>query len=101
MKTEVYNYLKEDPRFRERANKNKGFANLIMKKYGLEIPHDKREDIISDILSADRHWRRALEDEPSLRGEDYAEGKNLSQEHQINLGYQPMNDIYQKELNKL
>ena len=88
MKTEILNYLKEDARFRERKNKNKGISNLICKKYHIEIPKDKRDDFITDILSADRNWRKALEANPSLRGSDYFDGERLSQEYQVKLGYE-------------
>ena len=57
---EVLQYLKEAPPFRERANKNKGIANMITKKYGVQFPFDKRNDIIADILSFDRAWRKTL-----------------------------------------
>jgi hypothetical protein len=89
MKQDILKYLKEDERFRERANKNRGIANLISKKYGIEIPKDKRDDIIGDILTADRSWRMALKEEPSLRGKDYNDGEVLSQEWQLNNGYEP------------
>jgi len=98
MKNEILNYLKADPRFRERKNKNKGLANLVMQKYGIEIPKDKREDFIADILGADRNWRKALEENEELRGSDYAQGEILSQEKQIQLGYEPN---YHADIKKL
>jgi hypothetical protein len=97
MKNEILNYLKADPRFRERKNKNKGLANLVMQKYGIEIPKDKRDDFIADILGADRSWRRCLEEDESLRGSDYAQGDILAQEKKIQLGYVPFT-CDQKEL---
>lgn len=101
MKNEVLTYLKEDPRFRERSAKNKGIANLVMKKYGIEIPKDKRDDIISDILSADRAWRMNLKENPELQGTDYKQGEILEQQWELRHGYEPMNHTNQKELNKL
>lgn len=89
MKTEILNYLKEDARFRDRVNKNKGIANLIMKKYGVSISPDKRDDFIGDILSADRCWRKALEEYPELRGKDYDDKQILEQQTKISLGYEP------------
>jgi hypothetical protein len=79
LKQEIYNYLVSDSRFRERINKNRGIANLISKKYGVVIPKDKRDDFIADILSADRCWRKTLEDNENLRGQDYGD-KDLVEE---------------------
>ena len=87
MKNEILQYLKEDVRFRERANKNKGIANLIMKKYGIEIPKDKRDDIVADILNADRNWRDILLNEVSLRGNDYNSKLELEAKKREELGY--------------
>jgi len=86
---EVLQYLKEAPPFRERANKNKGIANMITKKYGVQFPFDKRNDIIADILSFDRAWRKALEENPELQGTDYNDKERLEQQKQIQLGYEP------------
>lgn len=89
MKNEILEYLKTDVRFRERSCKNKGIANLVMKKYGIEIPRDKRDDFIADILNADRNWRKCLEDFPELQGSDYNDKTRLEQEKQLVLGYMP------------
>lgn len=101
MKNEIISYLKEDPRFRERANKNKGIANLLAEKYHLEIPKDKRDDFIADVLSADRLWRLALSEDETLRGGDYGDGENLAQKKQIELGYMPGFEESIKKLNNL
>jgi len=98
MKNEVLTYLKEDPRFRERSAKNKGIANLIMKKYGIEIPKDKRDDIVSDILSADRAWRMNLKENPDLQGSDYKQGEILEQQWELQHGYEPN---YHADIKKL
>lgn len=87
MKNEILQYLKEDVRFRERANKNKGIANLIMRKYGIDIPKDKRDDIVADILNADRNWRDILLNEVSLRGNDYNSKLELEAKKREELGY--------------
>lgn len=103
MKT-VLSYLQEDPRFRERKNKNKGIANLISMKYGIEIPNDKRDDIVADILNMDRQWRKCLEEDETLRGKDYDVNNSktiLEQKKMLELGYQTMHGIISKELNKL
>lgn len=87
MKNEILQYLKEDARFRERVNKNRGIANLIMKKYGIEIPRDKRDDVVADILNADRNWRDILLNEVSLRGQDYESKQELEAKKREQLGY--------------
>ena len=89
MKDKILNYLKTDERFRFRKNKNKGIANLLAEKYHIEIPKDKRDDFIADVLSADRCWRKSLEDFPELRGADYDQKEVLEQTAQISLGYLP------------
>lgn len=60
-----------------------------MKKYGIELPKDKRDDIVSDILSADRAWRMNLKENPELQGIDYQEGTKLEQEWELQNGYEP------------
>lgn len=101
MTTDVLDYLKGDPRFRERKNKNVGIANLIMRKYGIELPRDKRNDIIGDILTADRSWRKHTNENPELRGKDYDEKEVLEQKAEINLGYTPGHEEDLKKLKTL
>lgn len=95
MRKEIENYLREDARFRERKNKNKGIANLVSKKYGIVIPQDKRDVIIADILGADRYWRLLLSEYKELRGSDYGTKDILEQKKEIELGYSPG---YQKDI---
>lgn len=87
MKEEVINYLKSDERFRQRKNKWKGIANLLVKKYNLDIDPKKLMDIIADASSMDRVWRDTLLNNESLRGSDYLEGEKLAIEKQRELGY--------------
>jgi hypothetical protein len=90
MKEEVINYLKSDPRFRERSKKWKGIANLLVKKYNLEIDAKKLMDIIAEASSMDRTWRDTLLNDKTLRGTDYYEDKDrLEQEKMLELGYEP------------
>lgn len=90
MKDAILNYLTEEPRFRERVNKNKGIANIISGKYGIDMPKDKRNDIIADILNADRYWRKHTADHPNLRGKDYGTKEAVEQEFELSLGYEPL-----------
>lgn len=86
---ELIEYLKTEPRARERKNKNRAIGNLVFKKYGLETDIDKLllSDVIGEILSLDRKWRKILEENPELRGSDYGEKEVLEVEKQRELGY--------------
>ncbi len=90
MKT-VLQYLKEDARFRERANKNKGIANMLKEKYPT-LKDANREivlDIIADCLSWERQWRDLLLKDENLRGSDYDKKHELEEKKLIELGYEP------------
>ena len=89
MKEEVLTYLKTEPRFRLRKNKWRGIADLLIKKYNLDIDRRKLADVIADGSTADRNWRLILKERKDLRGEDYEDGEILAQEKQISLGYEP------------
>lgn len=75
----VKQYLEEQPSARERKNKNRAICNLMIKKY--------IQEMVGDILSADRAWRKVLEENPNLRGSDYADKEELELQKQRELGY--------------
>lgn len=75
----IKKYLEETPQARERKNKNRAISNLIIKKY--------MQDMVGDILTADRAWRQVLEKNENLRGSDYIEKHELEVEKQRELGY--------------
>lgn len=109
LKQSVQDYLEDDPRFRERSNKDKGIVNLLARKYhvlhnamndGL-ITRDMLVAIIQDASTADRCWRQALQNNPNLRGTDYEDKKILEQEKQLELGYTPGYEKDVKALKKL
>jgi hypothetical protein len=91
---EVIKYIKDEPRFRERRNKDRGLANLILKQHHLlEVKPEIMAYIIKEILTMDRIWRKFLAENPEYRGKDYDKRgfkakKQLEQEHQIELGYE-------------
>lgn len=97
LKTDVLGYLKTEPRFRERKNKDRGLVNLLTKKYPalgglLREGIMSKDDLVAfvrDYATADRAWRQALEDNPPLRGKDYLEKDRLMQKKQLALGYTP------------
>lgn len=93
-KTEVENYLREEPKFRERRNKDRGIVNLLIKRMwqlgeGSANTHYKEHLIAfaQEYASMDRVWRQALERNPELRGSDYGERVALVQKKQQELGY--------------
>lgn len=98
---EIINILKDRPETRERKNKNKFVARMLQKKYPIEletISLQRMEDIVRDANSIDRAWRKALQDNPSLRGQDYEEKEVLEQEKMVELGYTPGFDQDVKKL---
>lgn len=105
---DLLNYLKQEPRARERKNKNRAIGNVITQKYWTSFKdgklifeiNDKRkvDDMVGEILSLDRKWRKILEENPDLRGSDYKDKERLEQEKQIELGYTPN---YHADIKKL
>lgn len=105
----MYDYLVKEPKARERANKNRAIGNLIGKKYGkpvynmptgnpnltqfshfdfdVNITKEVIADLVGEVLTADRAWRKVLEANPELRGNDYNEKEKLELEAQLKLGY--------------
>ena len=88
-------YLENEPKFRERKNKDRGMVNLLAKRYnalgnaikdGL-IGKETVIAIIQDYASMDRAWRQALEKNPRLRGADYDQKEELENKKMEELGY--------------
>lgn len=93
---DLLEYLKQQPKARERKNKNRAIGNLILEKYKLNdiayinvMSKEQASDMVGEILSLDRKWRKILEENPELRGTDYGDKEMLAQEKQIELGYLP------------
>lgn len=83
-------FLEAEPKARERGNKHRTIANLILRRYRtLDMDKGLLADIVGEVLSTDRMWRKVLEEREDLRGSDYDEGKILAQRKQIELGYEP------------
>lgn len=82
-------YLKNQPLARERKNKNRAIGNLCRDKYfpNSDLNKDRMEDMVGEILSLDRKWRKILEENPDLRGTDYGDKDELEVEKQRELGY--------------
>ena len=93
--------LETQPKARERSNKNRAIAHVILKKYNIEIDKGMLSDIVGEVLTLDRQWRKLLEDNPELRGLDYGEGKRLAQEKVLSLGYEVGQEGNVSKLQKL
>lgn len=90
LKSLILETLKEQPNFRERSRRSRGFAILLQRTYPVlqNIPLDTLVSAMEDYGSMDRLWRDALLNDPSLRGKDYLKGKeNLEKNYQQSLGY--------------
>jgi len=85
----ILDYLTAQPQARERANKNRCIGNLIQMKYWKLAEVDKAmlADIVGQVLTMDRQWRKCLEDNPNLRGSDYKDKDTLSEAKKKELGY--------------
>ena len=81
-------YLEIEPKARERSNKNRAIGNLLIENYFLKIDKATMQEIVGEVLSLDRQWRKLLEENPELRGKDYDDKDKLSQEKQVSLGYE-------------
>jgi len=90
MKQEIENYLEEEPRFRERKNKDRGIVNLLIKHHPIleTVPKEILIDMVKEYNSMDRYWRMITLEREDLRGNDYDTKEIVSQEKQIQLGYE-------------
>lgn len=100
---QVKQWLEEYAEMRERKNKDKYLFALVLKHHGIPLTPElkaKAHDIMGDLLSADRQWRKVLEENPELRAKDYLENKDLlEQQKMIELGYEVgyYNDLKQND----
>jgi len=100
MKEKVLEYLKNEPRSRERSLHQRAMVNLLLKKYP-ELKTIEKEMLINfakDFETCTRAWRHITENNESLRGNDYNDKKALVQAKQIELGYRPN---YHNDIKKL
>lgn len=87
----VYDYLVEQPKFRERKSKDRGIVNLLCERYPSlkDVPKEHIIAAVQDYASMDRAWRQILSRETNahLRGKDYDDKEALELEKQRELGY--------------
>lgn len=84
--------LRQHPRARERRFKNKAVAHVLKEMYPNNLGSIDTmllADIVQETHTLDRHWRKILAENESLRGKDYGQKKKLVQQAQIDLGYTP------------
>lgn len=97
MKDDIINYLRRESRFRERKNKDRGIVNLLIERYPSLETIDKKilVDVVRDFNSMDRLWRKILSEPENeyLRGKDYYDKIELSNQYQISLGYAPNSNL--------
>lgn len=83
-------YLEEEPRARERRNKDRALVNLLIRKYPQLscIEKSTLTEIVLDYNNADRYWRKTLHEYPHLRGKDYGTKDIVEQRKELALGYE-------------
>lgn len=88
--TTVLQILKSNEKSRLRKNKPKVVAYIMKEKYPntfKDIPLEKLAEIIKEIGTLDREWRRKLQIHPELRGPDYKGKKKVEEFVQRQLDY--------------
>ena len=89
MYNEILQIFKENPNCRERRVRWKVISKILKDKYPNELGNvdlARIWDIVSDGMTADRDARDIQFRNEELRGEDWADGKALSQEEAIKRG---------------
>ena len=91
MSSTVEKYLQNEPKFRERKNKDRGIVILLILRYPTlrNMGKNTLTAVMQDYASMDRAWRKLLQENEYLRGKDYNEKEVLEQKKQIELGYTP------------
>lgn len=97
--SQVKYLLENHPALRERRNRYKAIWELLHDKYQKDMWGKETFLIVGpEILSITRIINKVQEEHKELRGSDYADGKILSQQTQVNLGYEPG---YHQDMRKL
>ena len=94
---DIEEYLEQEPKARERKNKDKAIVNVLVRRVGFftimkamkegHITHERLVAFVQAHNSTDRAWRKVLEERPELRGSDYAQKEELEEDVQAQLGY--------------
>ena len=83
----MLSFLTDHKQARERKNKNRCIAYVVSRMHSSEIKIELLEEMVGEILTMDRAWRKTLEDHPALRGTDYKEKDRLERKVIEDLGY--------------
>ena len=94
-KTRIVHYLRIEPKFRERKNKDSGIVNMLMRDFPqlsecIRLGQMSKDTVVAMVQSyatLDRAWRQALESDVSLRGSDYGMKAELENKKLEELGY--------------
>lgn len=103
----IINYLKIHIWARERKSKDVAILNLLAENddyrmFMCDVKTDTLVNFVRDYTTLDRYWRKALQDDPTLRGTDWDEDKEkLEQLKMLELGYQPMHREVSKKVNQM
>lgn len=95
LKIQLTKYLEQEPKARERRQKDRALANVLLSNHPSlkDVSKEVLTGIVSEVLYLDRQWRLILSERNDLRGSDYdgkgfKEKKQLEQESQVDLGYE-------------
>ena len=90
LKQQIKHLLEINLEARERSNRYRVVWYILYQRYHNETIDKKMFlEVGPEIESINRCIRQLQQYDESLRGKDYDEGKILSQEKQIELGYRP------------
>lgn len=91
----IYDHIKRKlestPSARERRFRDQHLVDLILEKHGkhsMFVDINFLPEFAKDFVSYERVWRQVLQNEESLRGDDYGDKEVLEQQVQIDLDYQ-------------
>lgn len=95
LKGDMEQFLKAVPKARERRKKDKAIAAILQKKHSalLDIPLEKLEPMMTEVLALDRYWRLLLKNNPDLRGSDYDTKEEYEEKAKEDLGYVPSDPV--------
>ena len=85
---QLHDYLKAEPRARERSLKDRAIVNLLNQTYKALDTKESRIAFVQDYNSLDRYWRLLTARHPELRGKDYDTKQIVEQRKEIELGYE-------------
>jgi len=85
--SELHQYLIDNPKARERCNKDRAAVNILLKRYKIQGDIKEIVRFAREHNSMDREWRDLLLKNPHLRGNDYFHKKKLVNIALRQLGY--------------